>query len=399
MNSTQIIGLIIGILILLGILFFLVYKKGRVNTTETFEHYPFTINKRNTYSSRYDYNTNSRRDDSRSYYKVFYKDQLIEFPSALNEDTGVYGLWKAYILKNASRPALLAASKSIYLIQEENNNYKLTAISEKGSDFVSIQWLDSDEGQPGSKQEIYSSDDTDKSCDLQGGNFLLINKNIVLDVKNLAVYPFQVGFDLTDNYHSNQVVAFSPDKQQIAYMGSHRERDKDFALNVYNFKNNEAYTVPFERSEARLHEPYTIHSGWFNSFFVWNQNEDGNHILEKRMLDTPPNWKGHFSGKGYSVSPAKKEMLDIFSQFLKDKSTLQGQDIIVKDGYSDTNFDVSVGQHRIGLSYFDDLQSVYFSVHFATENEEECFEMIKLLGNAFNEKLDQGQYQDLFTAY
>ena len=399
MNSTQTVALIIGILLLLGILVFFVFKKGKMNSTETIEYPPFTIKKRNTYSTRYDINTNSRRDNSRSYYEVFYNKELIEFPSALSEGTGVSGLWKVYVLEDAPQPALLAGSKSIYLITGENNQYKLSPISENGSDFISMQWLDSLNGQPGNKQELYSSDDTDEEIVLKGGNHLLINKKIVLDIPDLKLYPFRVSSDLSNNYYANQVVGFSPDQDHVIYMGSHNEMDNQFALLVYNYKTNDVYAVPFDRTENRLHEPYRASSDWMNTCFEWQENEEGKEILKKRSLESPPPWQGHFSDTGFSVSPVKVDMLQVFVNYLKELSEIDGQKIEVKQGYSETNFDVNVSEHRMGISFFDDLQSVYFSVHFATDDEKACYEILQKIGNSFNERLNDGAHQDLFTSY
>ena len=139
MSSKTILILLVVVLFLFGC-FYLFSRKGKIlNTVETFNQPPFTIKKKNRYGSRYDINTARRVDDSRSKYQVYYRDQLIAFPDALEKTTGVPGLWKAYILKDAPQPAILAGSQSLYLITQENEAYQIKPVIEQNSDFISFQ--------------------------------------------------------------------------------------------------------------------------------------------------------------------------------------------------------------------------------------------------------------------
>ena len=384
-------------MILFGI-FYLFSQGGRIKTNiETIEHAPFTIKRKNTYSSRYDINTARRVNNSRSYYSIYHQGQLISFPDALDANTGVAGLWKVLTLKDAPQPTLIAASKSAYLITEENNKVKITPLIEQNSGFVSLEWLDSMDGQLDSEIELYSSDDTKKDCQIVGGQFLLVNKKTVLDISDLSVYSFQTSSDLTHDYSANNAIGFSPGKESIVYMGSKYDGEYHYALLIYNFKTNQAYTIPFDRTDTRLHEPHDLHSDWLSTYFVWEQKEKEDFILERRKLDSFPNWEGHFTKEqSFAVSPVRKEMLEVVAKFTKNYLQLSDVDVQLEPHGA---YMINAGQSKLRISYLDKLGSVFFSDHILDENEEECKKVIKKIGSAFNAELRKGAHQSLFSSY
>lgn len=138
MKAGTLFALITAIVSIFGIFYFF-SRKGRARSkVENINYPPFTIKKKNVYSTRYDINTANTVDNSRSYYSLYYQDQLISLPEALNQNTGVPGLWKVLILRDAPRPALLAGSKSVYLLTEAPDTYKITPVSEQHSDFARL---------------------------------------------------------------------------------------------------------------------------------------------------------------------------------------------------------------------------------------------------------------------
>lgn len=400
MSPKNALTLIIATLIVAGIYYLYSRNELARSNIETIGYPPFTIKKKNTYSTRYDINTARRVDNSRTYYSLYYQDQMITYPGALEAKTGVPGLWKAYILKDAPRPALLAGSQSVYLITEEQNKLKVTPVSEQHSGFASLQWLDGADDQPDAKQELYASDDTGKDCQLSGGQFLLVNKSFVLDVSDLSIYPFRISADLTNHYSAGKVIAFSPDQENIVYMGHKYDGKDHYALLIYNFKSNQALTIPFDRTETRLHEPYNLHPDWLTTYFAWKQREDNNLVLERKALDSPPPWEGHFTkGQGFAVSPAKKEMLDVLAAFIRDYLQLSDTDIRLENFGADRQYAITLASHRLEISYLDELESVYFSAHFADKDEPGSWKIIKKVGDAFNARLREGEHQSLFTSY
>ncbi|MEM7369117.1 MAG: hypothetical protein AAF587_11000 [Bacteroidota bacterium] len=340
-------------------------------------------------------------DDSRSKYQLFYEDEAISFPEALSQNTGVSGLWKAYMLTDAPQPTLLAGSQSVYLITEENQAVNIRPISEQTSSFASLQWLDSLDGQPGIKEQVYATDDTGEECELTGGRFLLVNQTVVLDLKDLSIVPFQLRSSLTEDYSAMHVVAFSPDQRKIVYMGHIYQESKDhYALLVYDFKTNEAQTIPFDRTETRLHDPFALSPMWLSTYFVWEDlSESGSH-LQKQQLDSLSPWEGHFTReKSYSVSPAKPDMQEILANFAKDHLRLGDADVERETFGTDVRYSLSFGQSKLSISYLESMETVYMSPHLLDEDEKTCIEVIQEVGTAFNTLLQKGEYQSLFTAY
>ena len=400
MNSKALLAIAISLLFIAVVAYFWGRRGKPRNHTEIISHPPFIIKKKNTYSSRYDFNTASRRDDSRSYYSIIYQEEAITFPDALNQNTGVPGLWKVYILKDAPQPALLAGSKALFLITEENGTYQLTAIPQKTSNFISLQWLDSEDGQPGPKSELFSSNDTGIDCLLTGGQFLLINKNVVLDIHDLSLYPFEVENYRIHDYSANNVIGFSPDQEQIVYLGSKYEGVYHHALLVCNFKANQVQLIPFDRTATRLHDPYSLPPDWLLTYFNWKQREDGSSVLEQIEFDTLPNWEGHFSGQSaYSVSPVKEEMVDTLAAFTQAFLQLDDADVEYEVHEVGNQYNFKVGESRLKISYLENLGTAYFSDHILDEDEEQALKIIKKVGMAFNEKLRAGAHQSLFTQY
>jgi hypothetical protein len=398
MDSKLLVGLIAVISIVIVIYFVSCSGKGG-SSVEVIEYPPFTIKKKNSYGSRFDINTNSRRDDSRSNYSIYYKDKEVVLPEILNKNTGVPGLWKAYILNDAPQPTLLVGSKSVYLITEENHQAKITPVSEGKSDFASFQWLDIQQGQPGHKEELYASDDTDKSCKYSGGRYLLVNRDVVLDIQTLSLFPFQIRGSQTNEFYSNHVIGFSPDHEKIVFMASKYVGEDQFAIVTCQYKTNDSRAILFNRTETRLHEPYEADSEWLSTYFEWIEVAPGSFELSKIQYETLPPWEGYFERQGkYALSPVKVEMLDVFANFIKEYLQIPDHDVR-RSAYADQrNYNFNVGENEVKLSFLSG-QTVYFSDSISDKDEEGCKKIFKRVGEAFNKKLRNGEYQSLFTSY
>ena len=394
-NQTKIIFLIM----VLGIFSFFGCF-GKRSTTETYDHAAFTIERKNTYGKRYDINTASRKDDSRSSYRIKYKGQEIPLPDALEKNTGVSGLWKAYVLEDAPEPTILIGSQSVFLIKEDNLQPKVIPINVQHSSFASLQWLDAEEGKPGNKEEIYASNDTGKDFTLKGGRHLFVNASVVLDIQDLSIYPIEISAGKTDEYSVNGVVSFSPGEENIAFMGSKYDGNDHYAIITYNIKTSDASTIPFDRTTTRLHEPHDLQEGWFNTYFEWIKESDGSEVLYKIEMDSLLNWEGSFDRSGnYSIAPVKVEMLDVFIEFLKNELKLAPEELKREVFDNKVSYELLKDGFRIGISYLETLESVYFSVHFTEKNEEGAKAFIRKVGLDFNEVLKSGNHQSLFTSY
>ncbi|MDW3647135.1 MAG: hypothetical protein R8P61_08735 [Bacteroidia bacterium] len=370
------------------------------NKSESIEYPPFTIKRTHVYKSRFDINTARRTDDSRTHYQIYYNEQLIPFPDGRESQSGLAGIWKVHPLPGTPKPALLVGNRSVYLLTADNNGYHLQTIEEEKSDFASWQWIDSEDGHPSEKQEIYASDDTDKDWELSGGTRLLINKKFVLALGDLSITPFDQNALYIDEFSPGRLIGSSPDKEQLVFMSSKYRGFYQYALLVYNYPKREAKLLPFDRNETRLHEPHHPPANWLTTYFEWKEESDRNLNLEKRHWDKLPYWEGDFSSSdAYSLSPVTYEFLGVFADFCKDYLTLDDS-TFVKSYYGEKEeYDLKLGDNRIEISFLDNVNTVYLSTSLLDEDEKGSIEIIRKLGNAFNKKLRAGAYQEYFTHY
>jgi hypothetical protein len=339
-----------------------------------------------------------------SKYEVLYKGQAVVFPSALEVNTGYSSVWKAFILEGAAQPAIIAGSQSMYLITEENGAVSLQPLSEQNSSFASLQWLDSENGQPGPKREIYISEDTLADYVLSGGKHLLVNQSTVLHLPDLTTYSFTRSMSLTDDYYATEVVGFSPDQEEIIFVGNKNSPERYdkfiYGLLVYNYKTNAAYAVPFDQTETRLYLPEYITPRWIDTYFEWDSVSGDRAVLKIRKPAQLPYWQGFYNWEfAYELNPVKADLQPILLDFIKAVFALKEEDIQV-DSYGDYQpYRIQIADQQFSLGYMEDLKSLSFSRTFQTKDSEENRNIIRKLGDAFNQELAKGQYQELFTRY
>lgn len=404
MNARSYLISILFFMSLLG-LFSFCKSKGKRPSVETIEHGPFTIQRSRITERRFDMNRGRFYKSAYSSYQIIYQGRPIVFPAALEVNTGYSSVWKAFIVQDAPRPAIIAGSQSLYLITEEDGKAGLVPLNEQNSNVASLQWLDAENGKPGPKQEIYISEDTSANDYLEGGDYLLVNQNTVLHVPDLTIHSFRKSMDLTDGYYAVDVAAFSPGKEEVVFVGNKNSEERYdkflYALLVYNFKTNAAYAVPFDQTETRLYSPEYITPDWLNTYFEWRPSGTGALKLEKRDLDPLPYWEGFINWEfAYQLIPVKAAMQQTLVDFLKTTFPLTDADIELE---SDTGnhqvYRIQLEGRQFSLYYFKDMNSVSFNKHFSEPDSEEIRGVVKRVGETFNEELRRGKYQDLFTGY
>ncbi|MCB0636498.1 MAG: hypothetical protein KDC54_07755 [Lewinella sp.] len=371
---------------------------------ETIQHGPFTIEKQSAKDRHFDMNRGGMVSTDYTRYRVLYQDQPVLFPAALEQNTGLPGLWKAYVLQGAPQPALIAGSQSLYLITEENGAVVVTPLYEQNGSFASLQWLDIHEGQPAPRWEVYRSYDRDTSNVLSGGEYLLISKHVVLQVADLSIHPFRQSTDLTDGYYAGEVIGFSPDQQELVFMGE-KSDPADYlkyvrALLVYNYRTNAAYAVPIDRTTTRLHEPSRVPAGWLARYFIWERTEGDSLRLQPREFDQLPPWEGYFTKSlSYELSPVKVEMKDTLLAYVRETLDLPATAITEEVMGDYQRYSIRYGQHDFTIGFLSDLQIASFSLGLLDKDTAASNELIRRIGEGFNALLREGRYQEFFTQY
>ncbi len=401
MNS----GLIIKPIAFMGLFSFFSFFgcKNKKAVIENIDYPPFTIQKTTSGNKRFNPNYGRFVTYQSTRYNVLYKGQAVTFPVGLEKNTGLPYLWKAYILKDASQSAIIAGSQNMYLITEENKQLKLRLLCEQTSGFASLQWLDSIGGQPSSNLKVSISKDVESTNILEGGQYLLVNESAVLEVANLNYYPFNIYSSSLDDYHTLKVIGFSPDKREVVFVGCKilNATDYDYALLSFDYKNDQAYVVPFDQTDTRMQDIHDINQTWFNTFFKWQKTDGGLFKLKKKRFEQLPYWQGRFSKDGnyFNLHPAKKEMMQALSDFAKELLQLNDSDFIEKKEAKDDNIYLIYNDLTFAIGYFEKQKSVHFSKYLFDEDSKECKRIIEKVGIAFNKEMEKGKYQDYFTNY
>ncbi len=379
--------------------------KNKKATIENIDYAPFTIQKQTMQKKNFNWNFGHSVSYTSTMYTVLYKGQPVTFPSPLEQNTGLPGLWKAYILKDAPQPAILAGSQSMFLITEEKKQIKIRTLSEVSSGFSDLQWLDSENGQPSRNNKLTISDDAEYSCVLEGGQYLLINGSAVFHISDLTLHPFNKHSSLLDGYYASKAVAFSPDKREVVFEASRSVgvTSYEYALIAFDYKKDEAYVVPFNQTDTRMESIWDINPHWLNTFFEWQKTENGSFKLKKRELDKLPPWQGKFSDDGnfFSLKPAKREMTEAILGFVTEYLQIKDLDIVDELKYKSkaTYVHFRYRGSKFTIGYFEEQKSAHFSTYLYDEISDESREIVKKVGNAFNKELNKGKYNTFFTTY
>jgi hypothetical protein len=337
-----------------------------------------------------------------SYFSVYHNGKLVEVST---EKGNVQRFWQALFLKDAGRPAVMVGIHSMYLITEENGLPKVIPLHEQKGDFATYQWLDSEKGQPGTPQRVYLGDDSKRDRFLTGGRYLMVNKEVVLDLKTLKIHPFdasnQERVKELDGYsaYNSRLIGLSPGGTQIVMVGNRKREDNimlfEYALVIVDFMTNMAYTVPFDRTSTRFLSIWDADQAWIKTYFEWKKDEAGRDQLVKRTLKELPYWLGRFDDHQitekvyqYILTPAKKSMLEAYFDFLTKRYEVTDVNRRESPDFDTESIDLKINGVQLMLYYQAKEQTVSLSGN--TDGLLEPF------GRDFNKELSQGKYQEHF---
>lgn len=348
-------------------------------------------------------------------YTILHNGKPIPFPDALQSNTGLPYLWNVYALAGTPDPTLLAGSQSLYLVYLKNGAPVVEPILEQHSDFASVQFLDSDNGQPGPYQEVYAKNDAaelGKLETLKGGRFLLVGEHAVLDVQTRGIQRFNAGNNSVENYSfpsPHGALAFSPDRESIVFRGEFQSwntsdenlPDSEHALVVYNVAQDNGYAVAFDDTQLRLLNVEDMDRPWFEKFFAWEPAADGDR-LRLRTLEQQPYWTGRFTldydSPYYTLYPVKASMLPAFLAFLEQQAGWT-QANVVEDKYHEYTGRIitySAGAMKFDVNFKEDEQVLQFSKHLYADTSPEYTAFVKKLADAFEAELAAGKHQEHF---
>jgi hypothetical protein len=382
-------------------------KKAPTISTATSEIGPFTIETITEKGKSYNTNFGLSNYTTISY-DVKYKGEPLAFGDNLETNTGLPGIWRVFFLKDAPKPTLLLGSQSLYLVTLEDEKPVIKPLYEQGSDFASIQWLDSEGGQPGVFREIFSSDEYDKETQLSGGRYLAISHAVVLDTKTLEIYPYNTNNEPVEGHNINgwNVLAFSPDSTQLIYYGSrYNEANYEIvysALLSYNFRTGKTYAVPFDKMATKLKDQSKITAEWITDYFEWSKQEDGALKLVARKIDTPPFQKGVLvyqrnQGYIYTLDPVKETMRDQLSSFIQAELKLDPSQVYKIDGDYANRVYIKINNAVFMMVYGEYGQDLVFRQDGqidVTENKA----LMTRISKGFNALLNTGKFEDQWEA-
>jgi hypothetical protein len=345
---------------------------------------------------------------------IFYKGQPIRFPSKLETNTGLPFLWKVYALPGAPYPSLMAGSQSLYLIYLKDEVVVVEPLVEQSSDFASLQFLDSEKGQPGLFQEVFMQSDLQdlgKLDQLEGGRFLMISERVVMDVQTCKIWRFNAQNNSLDNYSfpsPHGALAFSPEQTSVVFHAEFQSwntqsedlPDSEHGLVVYDFLKDNGYVVPYSDTDTRMINISELNSAWLDTFFEWKQNQGGHLRLQLRQFETLPPWKGRYNPTDhyYTLYPIKSGMFAVFLSFVFKQMAWTEANILEDrtEVYSGRTLVLGSDELKLDINFKEDEQTLTFSKHLYAETSADYVNLVKKIATAFDDELRVGKHQEHF---
>lgn len=409
------IALALAALVLLAAFLFFTFKNKREtskNLEKTIPYGPFTIHVKASSGKNFNIN-HGMVTYTNVAYAISYGGKPVVFPGALQNNTGLPFLWKVYALPGAPEPTLIAGSQSLYRVFLKNGAPLVEPLLEQGYDFASLQFLDSENGQPGAYSEVFAKNETtdlDKIDSLEGGRFLMVSEHAVLDVQTGKTRQFNVSNEAVENYSfpaPHGALAFSPDQKNIVFRAAFQAwntpdedlPDSEHALVAFDFEKNTGYAVKFDDTDTRLINIQNADFQWFERYFEWQKTPNG-YRLQLRKLEKLPNWTGQYDPRDnyYTLYPVKPGMLPVFLDFVLGQMGWSKSNIVKDETgeYTGRCLDLVSGDTKLDITFKEDEQILTFSKNLYTGDSPEYQTLVKKIADAFNAELASGKHQEHF---
>lgn len=313
--------------------------------------------------------------------------------------------WQALFLKDAARPAVLVATQSVYLITDVNGRATVTPVDIQVGDFAKFQWLDSEHGQPGKRQEVYLGDHSKSSRFLSGGRYLLVNTRTVLDTQTFATYPIDNNstalVEQLDGFNAfeSAVVGMSPQKTQLVLIGYRRNPStnvSEYALVAIDILKNKPYAVPFDRTATQFFSVWDATPAWFDTYFDWTVDRDGKDRLTVHKFSQLPYWQGRWVQDPGPNQPVRYELKPVLPGIVAPFMAC------IKQQYqlNDLKMDETEEQIITEFTITGTPQTLYVNKKDRTLTWQ-CDDsvLVRRVGEAFDRELATGKFQHLFGKF
>lgn len=410
---------IISIVLLLvaGLAGIALYRFFRVvRQTERVEVGPFTIQADAATGKTFNINF-GLVDSTTVAYSIWFDEQPIRAPEQLESNSGLPFLWKVYEVRGTSEPTLIAGSQSLFMVKIKNGQPVITPIHKQYSDFATLQFLDSEAGQPGMVHTVCmsnSEEDMGQIEVLEGGRLLLVCGLNVLDIETGELWSFSTQGRSLDNYsfpspHDAGALAFSPDQRSIVFHGAFQTWNKDlsdfsrYAMVVFDFRTDKGYVLPYNDNELRLTSFANVNQEWFASRFEWVKSDAGHDVIQLRPHEHPYPWLGQYKPQDnyYVIYPVEPEMLQPFLDFVLTQLGWTREAIVVDETkiYAGRTITLENNGIKLDVNFREDERQISFSKHLylsVSADDATYTQIVQRIAEAFNQKLTQGEYQQYF---
>lgn len=348
-------------------------------------------------------------------YSIWHDGQLIQPPGQLQSNTGLPYLWKVYSVAGTSEPTLIAGSQSLFIVKLKNGKPEVMALDSQFSDFATLQFLDSEDGQPGPEHTVFacsSVQEMDRIETLAGGTLLLVNGLMVLDFETGQKWKFSKDGRSLQNYsfpNPPGILATSPDKNSIVFSGQFQtwnSTSSDFvehAMVVFDFRNDEGYIVSFDDTKTRLTNIASLNRGWFESRFEWTKSERGKELLKLRSQDKPFPWLGEYKEQDgyYYLYPIHSGMLDPFLEFALAHLGWDRSQIISDETKTYAGRTITFGKDdfKFDINFREDDRTITLSPYLYLPDGTDKAKhrtRVKWIADSFDERLAKGDFQEHF---
>lgn len=407
--------LIILVLLASGVLTFFWWLNRTVRVVKETNYGPFTI--RATAVTGKTWNLNYGLVDRTTVgYSIWHNGKPVVFPAELQTNTGLPFLWKIYTLDGAPEPTLLAGSQSLYLISLKNGVPKVEPLFVQAHDFATLQFLDSENGQPGKEEQVFSVSEMEgmeKLESLRSGNLLLVSGHLVVDVRTGQKWLFNKNNNSVDNYSfpsPKGALALSPDRKSIVFHAEFQSwntedgklPDSEHALVIYNFEKDSGYSVVYDDTETRMTDMFSVNRAWLNNCFEWKKGADGSERLQLKPHDKPLNWLGKYVARDgyYYLYPVKASMHPVFLDFVLKQMGWTAANILEDktQTYSGRTIELGDAVTKLDIIFREDEREIHLCKHLYLDDAdiEKYRTLVKKIADDFDAELAAGKHQEHF---